>query len=540
MEKEINYKLDKWDTIVAISSGALTAALDVFFVEDISLSDAHTWGTEKTKDFVIKVAKLRGYKGENLSGAIRKLEDDFPMAGDKLTSDFGGGKQHHLRDFSHHPTPMGLFFSILMQLTGKGYGTSTTGKFERYEIKGWKQQSFEKSIYLGTVGWLFHLISDMAGSSGTVSNENEGTGVPGGLLSFLKMTSSMPGVKNIAGKSKNKNGKSTENYSFSVMCTKLFDGTLLGEHDEDGKIVKGTELRFDFRTELGIVNESMKNKQYLPVILNEIIVSAFYSVRRFLILIQEQEIKQLDDIEKEDLRKCLPWKNTEFKRMRMIATSTFSVIDISSAGIKAAIKNKNNKKGFALDFMQGINYWGIGHLILVTNDEFLAGLQKLQEGFLLQAEQQKRNLISAIPEGEEVLDISKFAVNTAVSVAKLGTPPGFVYAAIGVYDEIKKSLDDLKLAKEERVRIEKECEERIEVIKEYREEMNATVSDYLYKKMYIMGEAFDQMNRAITENDIEMYILGNNMIQKELSGKVMFENEKEFDELMMSDSNIKF
>ncbi len=58
-----------------------------------------------------------------LAKAIKFLEEKVPIPQDKLTPEFGGGLQHHLRDFSHHPTILGLFFSILGQFTGMGYGT---------------------------------------------------------------------------------------------------------------------------------------------------------------------------------------------------------------------------------------------------------------------------------------------------------------------------------------------------------------------------------------------------------------------------------
>ena len=60
----------KWDYICASASGSLTALLDIFFIEDISLSDAHAWGKKKTDEFVLSTAKSEGYKGKDLAGAI--------------------------------------------------------------------------------------------------------------------------------------------------------------------------------------------------------------------------------------------------------------------------------------------------------------------------------------------------------------------------------------------------------------------------------------------------------------------------------------
>lgn len=60
--------------------------------------------------FVVKVAQSRGYKGEDLEGAIRYLEGNYGLASDSMTPDFGGGRQHHLRDFLIIPRPAACCF----------------------------------------------------------------------------------------------------------------------------------------------------------------------------------------------------------------------------------------------------------------------------------------------------------------------------------------------------------------------------------------------------------------------------------------------
>lgn len=539
--EDLENSLDKWDVIVSVSSGAITAAIDMLWIGDISLADAHKWGSDKADEFVISVAKSKGYKGKDIAGAIKKLEDDFPMDGDLLTMEFGSGPQHHLRDFSHHPTPVGLIFSLLMQFTGKGYGTKTTGEFVSYDIPGWKPKNFSESVYSGTVEWLFHIISDIAGSSGTRRMDREGTGLPGPLLSFLKELSAIPGIRSIVGKTDAKSSPNKEgNYQFSVMCSKLFNGTLLGEHDENGKPVLHKELKFDLRTELGIVNESVKSNQYIPVVLNEVIVAAFYSVRKFLNEIREKSIENLEQLKSIDMKKCLPFRNETLDHMRMIASATFTSIDLISAGTKAAIKNKDNKTGFALDFIQGINYCGIFSVTLSANTELNHAVQKLQKTFLDIAEKQKAKLIAVLPDGQLDYDIGKYALETAVAVAGIGTPIGFISAAIGVYDEINKTYKELDVAREDRIRIEQECSIRIEMLKENQAETEQIVSDYLYNKMTVFANAFDTMDKAISENDIDSFIIGNNYIQKELGKDVLFKDMQEFDDLMLSDSEITF
>lgn len=236
--------LGKWDRTVAIASGVMTAALDILWTKDISLENAHDWGSKQTEAFVLKVAHLRGYKGTDLASAVCALEKDFPIQADKLTNDFGGGKHHHLRDFSHHPTPVGLLFSILSQFTGIGYGTDVNGAFIQHSIQGWEKPDLLSGLYNGTIVWFFHMVSDMAGSSGSIAMNKEGTGLPGPLLSLLKELCSAPGIQTLAGK--NKEGR----YNLSLLCSQLFNGTLFMEKGDNGEIVRAP-IRFDLRTELG-------------------------------------------------------------------------------------------------------------------------------------------------------------------------------------------------------------------------------------------------------------------------------------------------
>ena len=127
---------DGIDYMVAVGSGIIAGIIDILFVEDFSLEMANKWGDKKTNNFIIKVAQQQGYQGNELYGAVKYLEEKYPIAADKATNYFGGGMQHHLRDFSHHPTPIGLIFSLLTQFTHKVYGTDVSGKFMMVELKG--------------------------------------------------------------------------------------------------------------------------------------------------------------------------------------------------------------------------------------------------------------------------------------------------------------------------------------------------------------------------------------------------------------------
>ena len=211
----------KLDYTVSVASGVIAGLIDIFFVGKFDLQAGHEWSTEKVNSFVEHVAKKQGYTGNDTKGAIRYLEK-FGAPSDSVTAQFGGGLQHHLRDFAHHASPVGLVFSMLTQFTGNAYGTNTAGAFMVVPIenKTFIGKDVPQKITLGLVHWMLHLASDMAGSSGA---RGLGTGIPGPVVSLVKLLSSMPIFNN-----------PDEVNELSLKVSKLFNGTLLGEPDEAG------------------------------------------------------------------------------------------------------------------------------------------------------------------------------------------------------------------------------------------------------------------------------------------------------------------
>lgn len=524
---------DKWDYLVSAASGTLTATMDILWTEDLSFENAHSWGADKVEDFVEAVAKNRGCKTDGLTASIEFLEEQYPIDADKLANKFGSGYYHHLRDFSHHPTPMGLLFAIFSQVSGKFCGTNTDGKFITETIPGWKRPDLVTGLYQGTVVWALHMVSDMAGSSSSARQNKEGTGLPGPLMSFFKELSSVPGVRALAGKDEK------GHYKFSQTCSKLFNGTLTGEHDENGKLIKGGP-KFDLRTELGLAHESITSKQYIPVLINETIVCAFYSVSRLVRQLKIQPINDVQDLKSLDFSTFLPWRSPALQHMRTLAASTFSVIEITTAGIQAYVSNKGNKAAAVTDCIQKINYIGIIRLTAAMSSETCSALGHLYDRFELLAEQQKAKLITANPNAVERIGIVKKAAVAAGAIGKIGTPVGFVSAAIGVYDELAQASKELKIAYEDRVRIESECRIQIQTIQENRQYMEEAVEQYMQERLEVFSKGLSDMDQAWAAGDTDLFLSGNAAIQKKLGNQHSFSTQTEFDDMMNTELTIKF
>jgi len=354
-------KIDQWDIIMSILSGTIAAALDILYIKDFDIEKASEWGKKEVTDFVLRFAQNYGYKGDNLKEAIKKLEEHFPIPSDKLTSEFGGGLQHHLRDFAHHPTLLGLVFSILTQYTGRCFGTDTAGHFIIHKLP--KEVELGKNtaekIYQGVIIWICHLVSDMAGSS---SSKGRGTGIPGPLLSFVKEVSALPFFRNINIEYKD------NDIEFTVFVSKLFNGTYL-KGDKTGN-----NISFDLRTEIGILHEV--SKQAFPVLLNECIVRSLFAIRRFYFELKDKNIETIKDLESINILKFLPFNNENLNHMLTISLAIFSAVDMGEAALSTFIKSKMGRDISVKDFVVRVNILGLGRLVIAGKVEIDTLLRK--------------------------------------------------------------------------------------------------------------------------------------------------------------------
>ena len=365
---------DKLDYAVSVASGIIAGIIDILFVGKFDLQEGRDWSSEKINDFVTTVAKKQGYEGDDLQGAIRHLEK-FGAPSDSVYNDFGGGLQHHLRDFAHHASPVGLVFSMLTQFTQKAYGTNTAGAFIVVPIDKttFIGDSVPTKITFGLVYWVLHMASDMAGSSGA---PGAGTGIPGPILSIVKLLSSTPIFNN----------KDQVN-ELSLKVSKLFNGTLLAEKDANGKIIKGADGKplihqMDLRGELGVMHQLAK--QALPVIVNEAFVRGFYFINRLI-----DEVKDKQSLKEVDWDKTIPFGNRTIERMMTIATGTFTAIDTLDAVIEGAINSKANWVEFGRQVVLRLNFVGIGRFTIALGTDAFMGLRKgkkSRERMLLKAE----------------------------------------------------------------------------------------------------------------------------------------------------------
>ena len=303
---------DRADLLVAIGSGILCGALDILWVGDFSLRRGRELAQKDIENFVRKIAKMAGCKKDGLKDCVQFLEEHFPMASDGNTPDFGGGLQQPLERLcaSSYASRSGFLSAdavYRLRIRNRYPGKFYPGRCVRKEQRPPRTGSAAETVN-GIITWFFHLVSDMAGSSGTVMKSG-GTGIPGPLLSLAKEFSAMPFFKNREG----------ENRDISVFLSKLFNGTLLSKKGED-------PLRFDLRGELGLGKEIAR--QAVPVLANECFVRGFFFLRRLAEEIRRVHPSGLEDFQRIDASRVKPFGNPSLTRMLTVATGVFTAIDV--------------------------------------------------------------------------------------------------------------------------------------------------------------------------------------------------------------------
>lgn len=363
--ERLTYSGDGLDLAMAVSSGLITGLLDVFLVGEWNFKDAKALSNQQMNEKVMDFAKKNGYKGDRLSGAVAFLEDKFPFPGDNTWSGEGihvSTQTHHLDDFKHHPTLVGLICSILDQFTKTSTYHNRFGDVAKIPMAVDENGMLEgktptTKVSAGIINWCFtvakqregHLVSDMAGSKQTAG---KGMGLPGGILSTLRELAALPGLRDT---------------DFALKLTNAYQngfGTGKGQVDLGvfNSLFEGAESnRLDMRTEGAIKHEL--GRQSMPVILNEVVVRSFYFVRHFT-----TELKITGDVDLIDWKKVLPIRNRTIVRMMTISIGTMEVVDLVDAAARS---------GGALPvFVLRVNFVGIGRFAIAGTSDIMMGVKK--------------------------------------------------------------------------------------------------------------------------------------------------------------------
>lgn len=149
--------------------------------------------------------------------------------------------------------------------------------------------------------------------------------------------------------------------------------------------------------------------------------------------------------------------------------------------------------------------------------------------------------------GEQGAGTVSSAMFTVVGQAVIPIPVvgGLIGGMVGyalssaTYGILTQSLKEEKLAHEQRIAIEKACDEHIKMIREYRAELEKIINEYLLDSMDVFRESFSGIKNALAIGDVDWFIESTNTITQSFGGEAPFSNIEDFNSKMLMGSTFK-
>lgn len=387
--KRLTNNADGIDYATAVICGLIAGVVDSIYVGAWDFKSAKAKANEDVNRQVQLYAEKLGFvynptkKGGQLEQAIKYLEKKFPLPGDSEWN-FAGSTvsavTHHLDDYCHHPTLVGLLCCLIVQFTGKATyhdknGVRITKDVEVNQYGEFSSENVVGKIFCGVVNWFIgcakvianakgHRMSDIAGSA---KAKTGGAGIPGSFMATLKELSQFFGGDD---------GKGNSTNAFADSIRRAYQngiGTRKSQVDLGvfNCLFDGASSKFDFRTEAAV--KGLLKKQMLPVLVNEGLVRGVYFVRHLI-----KEVRAKGTFAQVDWwHDVLPFNNRTIARMMTIATGTFTACDLADATIRSGIGNGFNvyNSKFWSDIVLRVNFVGVGRFAVAVATDVGMGVQ---------------------------------------------------------------------------------------------------------------------------------------------------------------------
>lgn len=134
--------------------------------------------------------------------------------------------------------------------------------------------------------------------------------------------------------------------------------------------------------------------------------------------------------------------------------------------------------------------------------------------------------------------VGQMAIPIPVVGGLIGGMVGYALSS-ATYGVLISSLKEAKLAHEERIEIEKVCDEHIKMIREYRKQMNEIIEQYLSGMMSVFIDSFNGIKDAFEIGDVDLFVENANKITETLGGNKPFETMDDFNEKMFNGLTFK-
>ena len=134
--------------------------------------------------------------------------------------------------------------------------------------------------------------------------------------------------------------------------------------------------------------------------------------------------------------------------------------------------------------------------------------------------------------------VGQMAIPNLVLGGLIGGMAGYALSS-ATYGVLTQALKEEKLAHEQRIIIEKTCEEHIKMLREYRAEMEKIINDYLIDSMDIFRESFSELKSALAIGDVDRFVENANIITERFGKEAPFSSMEDFESKMIMGSTFK-
>ncbi len=483
LERYIN-QADRLDYAVAVASGILCGIVDSFFIGKLTITKADiSLSHEQVNHFIEEYAEKRGFESKNpkpkLKSKIAFLEDKFKVAQDNVWKgqDIGvGAKNHHLADLAHHPTPLGLVSAILVQFLRIGVFVNKDGEWHIERVDTAGKDLAKIWIPAVVTGVTDWLIA-MA-----EEHQSEGENLPEYVRKLIKLLANAPLAIEVL--------KCADNWFGHLVSDMGGSKQTAGA----GMGIPGIflSLLYEISSMPGL------NQTGMPKYINDLYVKEKLNLRRELPLMKNLSKQSIPVLLNEILVRS-------FYFARHLAEECREHTSLREVDWKRVCPVGNRT---------------VERMTTIANLTFTA------------ADTADAALRSALESGG----------NAAIFLGGFASRLNLVGAAtatISVCKEISADQKELQLLREKRILTEAKTEKAVEMIRDYREQLEKLIDQYLAEDLqtYITGTS--DMETAMIKNDTEGFIRGNLRIQRIMGREIQFSNQSEFDTLMASDEAFK-
>ena len=469
---------DKADYAIAVISGIYSGIIDALFIGECKITpDGIGLNHKQVNEFIKNYADARGIGRERLKDAIAELEQTFKVAQDNVWKGAGisvSPKNHHLADLAHHPTPIGLMSAIVVQFLRVGTFVNKDGEWHFIPVK----TNFSDIMEILGPAILTGILNWLVCLAEKSYEDETGNEVPKALSRIVHIVASTPIIIEIA------------------KCADNWFGHLVSDMGGSKNTAGGG---------MGIPG---------------IFVSLLYEMASLPVLKDSGLPKFVNDLyenQKLDLRHELSiYKNLGKQAIPVAFNEIYVRLNYFIGHLATEIK-ENGARDINWNKVVPFGNRTVDRMMTVASMTFNI------------ADTADAAVHAAIESaGNWVLFSSAFV--TRYNYIGAGR------AAIAIVKEIKNEKKEAELIHLKLLLTEAKTIDVITQMEEYSTQLEQRVSEYMAEDLEAFLNGFDYIKEGLKSGNSDLVIKGNVVIQKVLGREPQFTNQKEFNDLMASDT----